>query len=226
MAAESECFHEGDCVRVKQGVMCPDFEGLSLAGWKGRLFCVELWDDEPMVGAKWDSVTVAAMPKDFLAGGVAQGLDCRAMYLGMEEVERAQPRDSEADTERNARTLDFNSLWLDMGAQGRRILDVMEGLDPDDPWEVITAWSEYLGKTLTFPFDAKVCESQECGPLADGDTVCVLAVDDVDELMGVIVRVKHGWRKRAVPLCELEAFPRESPAFLPLRDYAVWFANR
>jgi hypothetical protein len=52
MVARSECFHERDCVRVKQGVMCPDFEGLSIAGWQGRTFCVELWDDEPMVGIK------------------------------------------------------------------------------------------------------------------------------------------------------------------------------
>jgi len=226
MATQSNRLHEGDCVRVKQGVMCPDCEGLSLAGWQGRIFCVELWDDEPMVGIKWDSVTVATMPKEFLADGAAQGLDCSVMYLGMEEVEPAQPRYSEADAERNARTLDFYSLWLDMGAQGRRILDVIEGLDPDDPWEATTAWSEYLGKTLTFPFDAKVCESQECGPLADGDKVCVLALEDVDELTGVIVSVKHGWRRRAVPLCELEAFPHESPAYVPLRDYAVWFANR
>lgn len=109
------------------------------------------------------------MPKEFLVDGAAQGLDCSVIYLGVEEVEPARGRDSEADAERSARALDSNSLWLDMRAQGKRILEVIEGTDPDDPWEAFEAWEAYLGKTLALPFDAKVCELGESGPLALGD---------------------------------------------------------
>lgn len=90
MAAQSEYFHEGDSVRVKQGVMCPDFEGLSLAGWQGRIINVERGeDDHVMVGIKWDSVTLSAMPEEYVADSEAQGCDCTEMYLGMADVESA-----------------------------------------------------------------------------------------------------------------------------------------
>ena len=35
MAKEAALVRDGDSVRVKQGVMCPDFEELSIAGWQG-----------------------------------------------------------------------------------------------------------------------------------------------------------------------------------------------
>ena len=227
MATQSDCFHEGDSVRVKQGVMCPDFEGLSLAGWQGRIISVERGeDDDVVVGIKWDSVTLSAMPEDYVADSEAQGCDCTEMYLGMADVKPAQARDDEAETQRIARLLESNNSWMGMGAQGKRILDVIGRTDPDDPWEALEAWGKHLKETLSFPFDAKVSEFQERGRLAEGDEAQVVAIEYVDELMGVIVRIKRGWRKRVFPLCDLEIVPRKSPAYLPVQDYCVWFANR
>ena len=218
---------EGDSVRVKQGVMCPDFEGLSLAGWQGRIISVERGeDDDVMVGIKWDSVTLSTMPEEYVADSEAQGYDCTEMYLGMADVEPAQARDGEAEAQRSARLVESRSFWIGMGAQGKRILDVIGGTDADDPWEALEAWRKHLRKKLTFPLDAKVSEFQEHGPLADGDEVQVLAIEDVDDLMGVAVRIKRGWRKRVFPLCDLEVFPPESSAYLAVKDYCVWFANR
>jgi len=227
MAAQSDSLHEGDCVRAKQGVMCPDSEGLPLSGWQGRIISVERGeDDDVVVGIKWDSITLSAMPEEYMANSEAQGCDCTEMYLGMSDVEPAQARDDEAEAERSARLVESKSFWIGMGAEGKRILAVIGQTDLDDPWEAMEAWGKYLKETLTFPFDAKVSEFQERGPLAEGDEVRVLAVEDVDELLGVVVRIKRGWRKRVFPLCDLEAMSRKSPARLPVKDYCVWFANR
>lgn len=227
MATQCGCIKEGDCVRVKQGVMCPDFEGLSLAGWQGRVIGVERGeDDNTVVCIKWDSVTLSAMPDEYVADSEAQGCDCTEMYLDMADVEPAEARDDEAETLRSADLLESRSFWMGMGPQGKRVLDVIGRTDPNDPWEGLEAWREYLQEALTFPFDAKVSESQERGRLAEGDNVQVLSIKDVDEIMGVIVRIKRGWRRGSFPLCDLEAVPRMSSAYQPLRDYRVWFANR
>jgi hypothetical protein len=227
MTAPNGSFHEGDSGRVKEGVMCPDFAGLPLAGWQGRIISVEQGEnDEVMVGIKWDSATLSSMPEEYVVDSEAQGCDCTEMYLGLAEVEPTQARDGEAEAQRGARLAESKSFWMGMGAQGKRILDVIGETDPDDLWEALEAWGKHLKETLAFPLGARVSELQERGPLAEGDEVRVLAVEDVDELMGVVVKIKRGWRKRAFPLCDLEAAARESPAYLPVKDYCVWFANR
>jgi hypothetical protein len=48
----------------------------------------------------------------------------------------------------------------------------------------------------------------------------------VDDLYGVIVDLRHGRRKYAFPLCDLEVTDKHSPNYQIVRDYAVWFANR
>lgn len=122
--------------------------------------------------------------------------------------------------------MESNSFWMGMGTQGKRILDVIEGTDPDDPWEALEAWRKHFGETLVFPLEARVSEFQERGSLAEGDKVQVLALEGVDEIMGVAVRIKCGWRKHVFPLCDLEIVPRKSPVYLTVKDYCVWFANR
>jgi len=226
MAKQSGGFRIGDSVRVKPGVMCPDFKGLSLAGWQGRVISIDEQDDDTLVGIQWDSVTLAAMPENFIAQSEAEGCDCTEIGLGIEELEPAQARDNAADAQRSARFVESNGFWMDMGEQGKRILGVIKGTDPDDPWEALEAWEEHLRKTLTFPFDATVSEFQEHGPLAEGDKVQALSIEKTDETMGVMIGIKGGWRKRRFPLCDLEVIPRKAPAYLPVNDYCVWFANR
>jgi hypothetical protein len=48
----------------------------------------------------------------------------------------------------------------------------------------------------------------------------------VDDLYGVIVDLRHGRLTCAFPLCDLEVIDERSPNHQPVRDYAVWFANR
>jgi len=207
--------------------MCPDFGGLSLAGWQGRIIGVEQTDDgETCVGIRWDSATLAAMPDEYIADSEEQGCDCVEMYLRADEVESTRARDTEEEARHCAGQVQRRGFWLGMGARGKRVLDVVGETDPDDAEEMFEAWETHLKRALTFPLDAKVSEPQDRGRLAMGDNVQVLAITDVDDLRGVLVRIKCGWRKRDFPLCDLEIVPRKSPAYLPVEDYCVWFANR
>ena len=51
-------------------------------------------------------------------------------------------------------------------------------------------------------------------------------IDMEDEHYGIILKVKEGRRIGAVPLCEVEVTSKEDENYWPVREYAVWFANR
>jgi hypothetical protein len=53
-----------------------------------------------------------------------------------------------------------------------------------------------------------------------------VAIDMEDETYGIILKVREGRRVGAVPLCEVEVTLKENENYWPVREYAVWFANR
>jgi hypothetical protein len=59
-----------------------------------------------------------------------------------------------------------------------------------------------------------------------GHTLEVTGLLPEDDLYGVIVRVREGDHVSEVPLCDLEVRPKRDKNFWPIREYAVWFANR
>lgn len=91
---------------------------------------------------------------------------------------------------------------------------------------VLDAWEDYLAKHLSFPFEAEVSEYQERGPLQAGDRVTVQGISDVDDLYGIIARLRHDRERYTFPLCDLEVADEDSPNHQTVQDYAVWFANR
>ncbi|WP_161598646.1 MULTISPECIES: calcium-binding protein [Desulfonatronospira] len=88
------------------------------------------------------------------------------------------------------------------------------------------AWERHLEEVLKLPFEAVVSEFQEKGLLQQVDKVKVHGFEGWDNLYGIIVSIRAGRRKYAVPLCDLEVIDRTSSNYQPVKDYAVWFANR
>ena len=217
---------KGDSVRVKPGVMCPDYERLSLAGWQGRVFVVEQEDGRMIIGIQRDSITLADVPEDYLADCGEQGSEGVDMYLDADEVERAAARNTEKEARARAEIVRVKCSWLGEGDQGKRILEVIGEIDPDDERKLFSAWQALLARVLAFPFAAKVYEPQDRGPLDEGDEVQVQAFAGIDDPMGVLVKVSRRLRKYVVPLCDLDVVSRTTPAYQPVEDYRVWFANR
>jgi hypothetical protein len=214
-------FNIGDAVRVRAGVKSPDDDSLSIAGWQGRLFDID--EDGKIVGVRWDSVTLDNLSPAFIRQSEIEGLDWAEMYLGVDEIELAPPRDGEVEAEREREALRSKYRWFDGSDEGERIAAVIadagEGGDLD-------AWVDHLSRTLRFPFDAKVTERLDPGPLEEGDRVSVQGLDEPDDSCGVLVNVTHGEEHRVFPLCDLSVLDRKSPCHLPVEDYRVWFANR
>ena len=116
--------------------------------------------------------------------------------------------------------------WSWLGEEGKRIQEVLAGVDEEEEMEALEAWRNYLGKNLIFPFDARVSEHQERGPLQLGDKVSVKKISMVDDLYGIIVELRHGRKKYDFPLCDLEVVARDSADYQAVKDYCTWFANR
>lgn len=216
-------FNVGDSVVVKPGIMDPDF-GVEIGGWQGRVsegLCIE-----GMVLIRWDSVTLQNMPDSMIERCEEQGLDWTEMVLEARDVELTNPRDTEEDVARTIKRLSKKHTWSFLGEEGRRIGKILAGVDRHDEMAALAAWEDHLTKSLVFPFEAEISEYQERGPLQAGDRVAVKGISGVDDLYGIIVRLRYGRRRYDFPLCDLEVTDERSPNYQLVMDYAVWFANR
>ena len=221
-------FRKGASVRVKAGVTCPDAPDLDISGWQGRVADARFAYDktDPVVGIAWDSITLQAMPVWFIEQSEAKGLDFASMYLSPDEIEPASPRDTESDVERVREKLEALFSWSWLGAQGKRIGQVVARAKSTDEMSVLRAWEMHLSRELRFPFKAEVDEYQESGPLRAGDLLTVLGIEMVHDLYGIIVACRQGRVPCDVPLADLEVVDKNSPNYQLVDDYRVWFANR
>jgi hypothetical protein len=209
-------FKIGDSVRVKDGVMCPDDESVCIGGWQGRIFEIE-----DAVGIRWDSVTLKEIPVDYIQRSEEEGLGWSEIYLSPDEIESVKPRDSKNTADRVRKEMESLYSWLGEGEEGERIFSVIA--NTDDPLE---GWNVYLTRTLKFPFDAVVSESQDAGSLKYGAKIKVLKIEEMDDAYGILVVVSDGQNHDVFPLCDLTVRDKKSSNFLPVQDYCVWYANR
>jgi hypothetical protein len=213
----------GDSVKVKPGYLDDDFD-IDIGGWQGRI--TEILDDGEMITVAWDATTLRNAQNEYIARCEEEGYGWEEYHIGATDVELTSQRDSKADVRKVVTTLRKEFYWHGMGPEGEAIRQVLAGIDPDDEWEQMDRWGEYLEEILTFPFEAEVTEFQERSPLHSGDMVRVHGITDTDEHYGVIVNLRHGRKRYDFPLCDLTPTDQKSSNYDPVRTYAIWFANR
>src|SRR5262245_52457850 len=83
----------GDTVRVKDGVMDPDYEGSSIGGWSGTIVAFEPWEQTPMALIEWDATTQRErIDPQVRQRAASQGLSADQMWLQLSEFERVDVR--------------------------------------------------------------------------------------------------------------------------------------
>lgn len=214
---------EGDSVVVKPNVKDPDLN-VNIGGWQGRVS--EIREKDNLICIDWDSLTLKQIPGETVDQCEEEGLDWARMYLHPEEVERTSPRDSEDDVEEIIGLLENKHGWSYLGEEGKRIQAVLANAEHGGDWAAFEAWETHFEKVLRFPFEAEVSEWQKRGPLQAGDRVKVLGIEGSEDLYGLLVALRHKRRKYVFPLCNLEVLDKSSSNYQPVKDYAVWFANR
>ena len=114
----------GDCIVVKPGVKDPDL-GTDIGGWQGRVTEIQSYQPgEITVTFQWDSLSLKRMPALAIRRSEEKGLDWTTMGLCPEEVERAEPRDTQDDVDALIEDLSAEHHWDYLGKQGQRIHQV------------------------------------------------------------------------------------------------------
>ena len=109
----------GDSVKVKEGMQCPDLEDLCIGGWQGRI--LEIGEDDSgndLICIRWDSITLKNMPRYFIDQSEEEGFEYAKMYLGPEEVELAECRDTEEDVAKILAESSKKHSWRWFGRRG------------------------------------------------------------------------------------------------------------
>lgn len=217
-----------DSVTVKQGVKEPDFEKFELGGWQGRVTEIDSSSnpDHILVTIEWDSKTLKQIPKWYIEQSESDGFDWETMVLYETEVEKAEARDKKSDVNNTQKKLEGEFHWAHLGKEGKRIGKILRGVNPDNEMECLTRWSEYLDENLNFPVAAVVDETDDFGPVRDGDKVFIKSLLHLVDMYGIIAEVRLGRSKYAIPICELEVIDKSSPDYQLIDNYRVWFANR
>jgi hypothetical protein len=79
----------GDTVRVKDGVMDPDYDGYCMGGWSGEIIALDTWEQMPMALIAWDASTQRdRIDPEVRRRAASQGLSVAQMWLHLSECER------------------------------------------------------------------------------------------------------------------------------------------
>ena len=224
MARRKMKYKRGDCVVVKEGVLEPEHEEMSISGWQGRVTMAFEFEERDMLEIEWDSITLQNLPDDYLLEGEREGLEWSKIWLYPEDVEPTEPRDQIADCRRVQTEIASRPVMLYPEASLGLIEEVLAGIDGEDPMACVQAWHDYLTLTLKFPFEARASEEPTGGPIRLGDLVEVICIRRIESDYGILVQVRHRRHDYLLPLTALEVSDSTVPNFGPVRDYNVWSA--
>jgi hypothetical protein len=188
----------GNVVSVKQGVADPETEAFRIGGWQERILAIRAQENETsLIDSEWDRIRLRTLPQESLERCEDEGWDGTQMGLSAGDLELAEARDPEEQVQQIRKQIEdthYHSYrWL--GEEGKCIVRILAGIDPDDEIVIFEGWEEYLEQPLSFPFEAVVHEWQERGSFKAGATGSITRISMVDERYGVIVELSVGGKK-------------------------------
>jgi len=229
-----------DSIKVKKGVISPDYDGLNIGGWQGRIVEIE----NNIITFELDSITLSKLSENYIIESLAEDIEWKLLSLELSEVELAQPQDSKADVlqkqneinakysceeeeKRISKILDSQETfvteinlhkyytYLKDKLQRSCVLTGMEDFDWEEPY-IIGDWSqsEYENKKKTNPSYTDHFELVEF-------------IDKIDGWKGILVKVKRlsDGKVFDLPLWDLKILDKDSPDYLLVSDYSSWMTN-
>jgi hypothetical protein len=222
----------GDRVRVKDGVLDPDYEGQSIGGWAGTIIDMDDSSDPPLILLEWEARTLSELiGRKALERAERDGLQSDGMWLYLTDVERLDPtQGTEPPQPVNRAPKPRARYAVPLTDEEIRVTRLFGLPEPAGPPPVDNATLEvyhgYLCTRMRFPFVGEY--SLETAPLehvSEYVKVTGLAdVDDCDEFYGLLCEGRWGRRQVVVPLAEVEV-DTDDPNRQLIDDYQVWFWN-
>jgi hypothetical protein len=225
--AAPPAFGIGARVRVKPGVIDPDFGDIPLGGWAGTVEESTQGEGQATYLIGWDGKTLDAMHRIYRKRCERDGLELERRWLGEEDIEPEDgtPVPIEQPTE-------ITTAPLSEKDQDDRVRMAL-GLTHDDPLpevdhETLLTYHRYLASHLKFPLSTTYWE--ESGPFSSKKVAVTITGlvgpedDDLDEEYGLLCRASDRGDEVELPLDEIE-LPKKDPNCRLVSDYAYWFHN-
>lgn len=231
---------KGDSVKVKKGVMSPDYDDLSIEAWQGRITEI----DVDTVAIELDSITLDSLSQDYITGSIVDGADYSLICLDLDEVEIAKPRDTQNDTLIKQKEL---SAKYSLDDEEERISNLLQSDDTGVTEDNQEVFFEYLKKNIQKPCFMTGLEDFEweepyllggrssieyeklklTNPSYTDHFELISFVDEIDDWKGILFKVRRlsDNKKFDLPLCDLKVVDENSPNYLLVSDYSSWMTN-
>ena len=112
----------GNCVRIRNGIKSPDYEGLLIEGWIGRIAKI----DGNILTIELDSITLSELKEDYIIDSLMNGLEYNIICIETDEAEIVNPRDSQNDTLR--KQMEINAQYS-FDEEEKRINEIIKSDD-------------------------------------------------------------------------------------------------
>ena len=231
---------KGDSVKVKKGVMSPDYDDLNIEGWQGRI--TEL--DHDTVTIELDSITLDCLSNDYIIDSIVEDTDYSRICMDIEDVVPAKPRDTQNETLLKQKEINAKYSQDD---EEERISSILNSEDYSVNEENQIIYFEYLGKNIQKPcimtgmedFDweepyvlggwsqKEYKKLKLTKPSYTDQFELISFVDEIDDWKGIFVKVKRlsDNKKFDLPLWDLKVIDNKSPNYLLISDYSSWMTN-
>ena len=220
-------FQVGNKVRVKYGVIVPDFPDIPLGGWTGTVTEITKHEGQINCVFKLDDRTLASIHPIYHKRCERDGLDFETMGLGEEDLELddGTPVPIEQPTE-------IKTPPLSEKDQDDRVRMAF-GLTHDDPLpdvspETLMTYYRYLAANLKFPFF--ISYWAKSGPFSSKKVIVPISrldppvEDEFDQEAGLYGIGVDQDEEIEIPLAEIELKKKEANYRL-ISDYSYWFHN-
>ena len=220
-------FQVGNKVRVKYGVIVPDFPDIPLGGWSGTVTEVEQADDQITYEIKWNKRTLNGMHPVYRKRCERDGFEMETMWLGEEDIEPDDGTSVPIEQPTQIKTPPLSEKDQDDRVR------MAFGLTHDDPLpdvspETLMTYYRYLTANLKFPFF--ISYWAKSGPFSSKKVIVPISrldppvEDDFDEEAGLNGIEFDQDDEIEVPLAEIELKKKEAN-FRLISDYSYWFHN-
>jgi len=230
----------GNSVKVKEGIISPDYDDLVIGGWQGRVR--EINDD--IITINLDSKTITSLSEEYVIDSLEEGFEFSEIMLFKNELDVVESRDSIADVEKAKNMIEMKYSIDD---QERRISKLLQTSDETVDMKnlgvyikflranfpksyLLTgaecfAWEEpYLFGYMT---EAEYEKEKKTKPVSEDVFKFISFDDEYYDEKGIMTKIKRESDNKIfhIAFWDLVAIDEEETENFIISDYSYWMTN-
>ena len=230
----------GNSIKVKEGIISPDFDNLVIGGWQGRIR--EL--DGDLVTIELDSVTLKLLSEDYIISSIVEEVEFSLLVLNKDELIITEPRDTLKDVSMVKANIESKFSFEE---EEKRISEILNTSVPSVNLRNLKTYYKHIKGNLPKGIILTPAESftweepyifgdwseveyeklKKTQPSSSDEYKFIKLEDDIHDEMGLMLKVKRITDNKMfhIPLWDLEVADENSDYYLLVSDYSSWMTN-